>query len=496
MPKRDSRKIEFGDFQTPDALASQVVQLLKARGAKPASVVEPTCGLGAFVLAAAQGLEMVRRIVGLEINADYLSKADARLSTKSHGSCLDLRQADFFSFDWESLIQSLPQPVLMLGNPPWVTSSGISALNGTNLPEKSNFQGRRGLDAITGKGNFDIAEWMLIKLLEAASGNDATLAMLVKTSVARRVLAHAWRFKMPIRSSAMFLIDAAEHFNVAASACLLVCELGGRLADADCSVFTLDAPANLLGRIGLRDSKLVADVSAYDRLQHLVSDRADKELRWRSGVKHDCSQVMELRRVAPGSFVNGLGEIVNLEPEFIFPMMKGSDVAGAREMQGQRWMIVPQQATNDDTSTIAERAPQTWAYLSKYSEALDRRGSSIYRNRPRFAVFGVGPYTFAPWKVAICGLYKRVEFAVVGPHDGLPVVFDDTVYHLSFESETRARTVARILNSDRAREFFNATTFWDAKRPMTAEVLGRLDLRALARDCGEQLGQNRLPLLF
>jgi len=36
-----------------------------------------------------------------------------------------------------------------------------------NLPKKSNFQGLRGLDARTGKSNFDIAEWMLIRLIEA-----------------------------------------------------------------------------------------------------------------------------------------------------------------------------------------------------------------------------------------------------------------------------------------------------------------------------------------
>ena len=36
-----------------------------------------------------------------------------------------------------------------------------------NLPEKKNFMGLRGMDARTGKSNFDIAEWMLIQLIEA-----------------------------------------------------------------------------------------------------------------------------------------------------------------------------------------------------------------------------------------------------------------------------------------------------------------------------------------
>lgn len=488
VAKRDPRQVEFGDFQTPDALAAQVVSVLKARGAKPASVVEPTCGLGSFVLAAMRGFESARQIVALEINPEYFAQADARLLSEPRRASLDFRRADFFSFDWPSVIRSLPEPVLLLGNPPWVTSSGLGAMGGTNLPEKSNFQGHQGLDAITGKGNFDIAEWILIKLLEAASGQRATLAMLVKTSAARRVLNHAWRFKMPVERAAMYEIDAAEHFEVSASACLLVIDLARAPGPTECEVFNLDAPTQRIGMVGLREGAMVADARAYDRLRHLIAGEEAPGYRWRSGVKHDCSAIMELRRAASGAFVNGLGEEVHLEPEFVFPMMKGSDVAGGKRSKGEgRWMIVPQRSTSDDTSRMRDIAPQTWEYLLRHGEALDRRGSSIYRKRPRFAVFGIGPYTFAPWKVAVCGLYKRLEFALVGPASGRPVVFDDTVYHLSFESESDARTVAEVLNSDTGREFLNAFTFWDAKRPITVDVLRRLHLPALVRECGREV---------
>ena len=79
-----------------------------------------------------------------------------------------------------------------------------------------------------------------------------------------------------------------------------------------------------------------------------------------------------------------------------------------------RWMLVTQTCVGEETSTIRERAPRTWAYLEAHGAALDRRGSSIYRGRPRFSIFGVGEYTFAPWKVAISGFYKRLAFKVVG----------------------------------------------------------------------------------
>ncbi len=49
---------------------------------------------------------------------------------------------------------------------------------------------------------------------------------------------------------------------------------------------------------------------------------------------------------------------------------------------------------------------------------------SIYQNRPRFAVFGVGPYSFAPWKVVISGLCKVPNFVVVPPMNGRPFTVD------------------------------------------------------------------------
>ena len=39
-----SRKIEYGDFQTPQSVAARVCGLIAGIGLRPATVVEPTCG--------------------------------------------------------------------------------------------------------------------------------------------------------------------------------------------------------------------------------------------------------------------------------------------------------------------------------------------------------------------------------------------------------------------------------------------------------------------
>jgi hypothetical protein len=58
-------------------------------------------------------------------------------------------------------------------------------------------------------------------------------------------------------------------------------------------------------------------------------------------------------------------------------------------------------------------------------------------------------------------------------------VFDDTIYFLACQSRQEAELLASLLNSAPAREFYSAFIFWDSKRPITVDVLRRLDLRKL-----------------
>src|SRR5205807_2603964 len=101
--------------------------------------------------------------------------------------------------------------------------------------------------------------------------------------------------------------------------------------------------------------------------------------------------------------------------------------------------------------------------------------------------------TFAPWKVAISGLHQRPRFVPVGPSAGQPVLFDDTCYFISFAGEKEARIVADILNSSHCLDFMQSLMFRDAKRPITVELLQRLNLSAIAQDAGLAEGWARNP---
>ena len=116
---------------------------------------------------------------------------------------------------------------------------------------------------------------------------------------------------------------------------------------------------------------------------------------------------------------------------------------------------------------------------------LDGRKSSIYANRPKFSVFGIGTYSFAPWKIAISGLYKRIRFTIVAPSDERPVMVDDTCYFVPCQSENEAKLLFELVSSVAATEFLKSLVFVDAKRPITIDVLRRLSFVELARDFGK-----------
>jgi hypothetical protein len=474
---------EFGDFQTPVALAARACRLLSNRGIHPTSLLEPTCGVGNFLLAAIEEFPDLSIGVGIDINNDYVIRVKERLVARSYAHKVKVLRESFFEVGWKELLDALPEPILVVGNPPWITNSTLGAIGSSNLPEKSNFHNYSGLEALTGKSNFDISEWMLMKLLELLGGRNAAIAMFCKTSVARKVLVHAWKNDISLADAEIHPINAVASFRAAVDACLLVCFLSPASHHRDCRVYRGLGETEPKATIGFHDGQLVADVSAFERWKHLGG--GDKDYQWRSGVKHDCSKIMELRK-EENRYRNGLDELVELESDYLYPMLKSSEITKARSKEPTRWMLVTQKAVGDETSVIGIVAPKTWEYLQKQGTLLDRRASSIYRNRPRFSVFGVGNYTFACWKVAISGFYKQLNFTTIGPFAEKPVVLDDTSYFVACQSEQEARYVADLLNSKPAREFFSAFVFWDAKRPITIDTLRQLDLSALASELGSE----------
>lgn len=457
---------EFGDFQTPLALATQCLKVLNLP--ENARVFEPTCGWGSFLEAAATVAPQSERF-GVEINAEYADQASkwGRVAT---ANVFQVALPDATTWTTEG-------PLFVVGNPPWVTSAELKRMDSSNLPAKENFKQVKGLDALLGSSNFDVCEYIILKALREFSRQRFVLGMLCKTQVARNVIEYASSIALPVANAAIYRIDAMRWFDAGVDACWFTVEVDPS-SETSYTVTSYDdvfePDGRPVGRFGIVDSLLVSDVDKYVSVRQ--ADGKSPYV-WRSGLKHDASSVFEL--VATPEPTTKSGEVLDLEREYVFPFLKSTDVFRGRHRELSKWVVVPQMEFGADTKHLRTTAPKLWDYLESNAEALDGRKSSIYRNRPRFSVFGHGEYTFAPYKVAVSGLHKQPVFRLVTPLNEQPVVLDDTCYLLPFDNATEAAVVTAVLNSPECIALIESLVFWDSKRPITKKLLARLDLNKL-----------------
>ncbi len=477
---------EYGDFQTPSQLTDAVCFLLAKEHAAPSVVIEPTFGKGSFVISALTHFPDLKRVCGVEIHEPYCWQtkfAIVELFAKDPNRPrprISLYHDDVFRFHFNSLLgESVGRDaVLVLGNPPWVTNAELGSLNSTNLPRKTNLKALSGFDAITGKGNFDIGEYIILQMLDAFSQSEGELAMLAKSAVIRNLIHDLPRTKYGIGEAHALRIDAQAYFGASVDASLFTCRFRAKGNSSTCRIAPFDHPSRVEKEFGWVGGRFVSNATSYE--QSRVYDGVSPFV-WRQGIKHDCSRVMELRR-QEGKCVNGFGQEVDLEPGPVYGLLKSSDLRSLLIASSDRQVIVTQRKIGEDTSHLALDNPKLHRYLSDNAVLLSGRKSSIYRGNPPFSIFGVGDYSFKPYKIAISGLYKRSSFTLVLPAEGRPLMLDDTCYFIGFERFPEAAIAWALLNSEPVQRLLSSLVFLDAKRPYTKDVLMRIALDKVATD--------------
>ncbi len=482
-------QIEFGDFQTPKRLAKQVINLLKKDISTPEIVIEPTCGLGNFIDESHLLWSNKPQYIGFEINNEYYKATKKRFSQKRN---VEIKLQNFFTFDWKSYLEKFKNnQVLVLGNPPWVNSATIGLLGGDNLPKKSNFQKLKGFEAKMGKSNFDIAEWIIIELIESMRTLEGTIALLCKNATARKVLTYFWKKDIPIGEAKLYNIDAKKDFDVSVDACLFVLKLSKKNIKQASLFSSLLEDKKLLYRFGMEKEQLISNLDSYEKYSYLDGF---SNYRWRSGLKHDASKVMELT-LKEGKLINGFGDILDIEDTYVYPLLKSSDIGNGR-LSPRKFVIVTQKRVGEETSIIRTKAPKTWVYLNQHINKLNARKSSIYKKQPLFSIFGIGDYSFASWKVAISALYKNIEFCTVSPYKGKAMMLDDTCYFIPCNSKEEAEYWTRLLNSSEMKKFLSSIVFIDSKRAITVDILKRMDMGSLSRKLGSfEIGNRYLQFI-
>jgi hypothetical protein len=480
----DSERREYGDFQTPDELTDQICSLLEKNNVDPNCIIEPTFGKGSFILSSLRYFKSVRYVLGIEIYDEYVWVAKLRILKHflDHPECtrpdIFLFNKDIFAFDFSPIINSVAEPILVIGNPPWITNSELSVLSSSNLPPKSNIKNHKGLDAITGKGNFDIGEYIALMMLENFDRFNGNMAFLIKNSVIRNLVHDLRKFKFRISNIKSYRIDTKKHFNASVDASLFSCNFNKTNGNIVCENFVFSNPTIELNKFGWHEDKFIADVKTYQQ-----SRKYDgvSPFEWRQGVKHDCAKVFELSRI-DNKLVNGFNEEVDIEEDLIYGLIKSSDLKGTAINRPRKYVIITQHFINEDTSYIEKKYPKLYGYLCKNEQLINNRKSSIYKGKNKFSVFGIGDYSFKPYKIAVSGLYKSPSFTLLLPENGRPLMADDTCYILGFDELSDAIFTWCILSEAKVYELLKSISFNDSKRPFTKEILMRIAIDEIAKE--------------
>ena len=484
----EPNRAEYGDFQTNEDLASKVTLHLVSKNILPKVVIEPTCGKGNFIIASLKHFKSITTIFGVEIYKPYVWETKFNIinfhleNPKSNKPEISILHCNVFDFDFKNIAkQFYLEEILIIGNPPWVTNSMLGSLNSMNLPRKNNFKNHSGLDAMTGKGNFDIAEFITMSLIETFQNSNGNLLLLVKNSVVKNIVFDQNKRNFKIGTIEKHSIDCKKEFNVSVEASLFYCKLNS-VPEFNCKEFNFYENQNYVQNFGWLENKFVSNIDTYNNTKEIDGE---SPFVWRQGLKHDCSSIMELDKVN-GHYVNGLNEEIKLENDLVYGILKSSDLKNTVINQTRKYTIVTQKKVGQDTKYIKSEFPKTFGYLIDHIANFDARKSSIYNNKPSFSIFGIGDYSFKPYKVAISGLYKTFHFTLVLPQNGKPVMLDDTCYLIGFDKIEFAVYSLILLNSKTAMQFLKSITFSDAKRTFTKDVLMRIDLLELAKNMGSK----------
>lgn len=415
-----TQTFEIGRVFTPLRWATWLIEVSGAFRAwlGGATVLDPTCGEGAFLeaflaLARRDGIgvtaEALARLHGIEIVEADKGRLLERLRTRYDAQLAEgnVRTADFITAEISRRYD------IIVGNPPWINFADLPrALKATWGP---SFIGH-GLvkdkrEVLLGGSRADVATLVVKKALDDVLADRGCAAFFIPLSMFFNNGAND-RFR-PFPGSVhqyrvvrLWDFDEEQVFEDTST------RYGAVLFDRERSqIWPVETEVYCRGQ-WTRSYSTAGDRRSAAWRRHVTPEMDDlpaieiaASQRPRQGVNTCGANDILIFEDRGDKLRNGFGEEWDLEPELLLPLMNTGNFG--RPFKGrQRFILTPHdRSTGRPLAWNAiERYRRTARYLAHYREALSRRKGTLIRTHigrgSWWALFGVGPYSFAPWKVA------------------------------------------------------------------------------------------------
>ncbi len=487
-----------GAYYTPAWLARTILAGLDP----PESVLDPSCGAGAFLLAAVDRWwaghppdDWLPRLAGIEL--DPLAVLATKVSLLLRLPLGPLQQSLHLPIYQADAVLD-PPPLdrrfgAVVGNPPWVFWNHLAPDYRDRLRTAMEAHGL----IATGQGTMgrlgaackDLS--MLFVHVSAARylAPGGELVFILPQTVLQSTAGHEFRRLLLPDGTPLAWVSVDDWTAVAAFVGAAVKPVVVRLQKGASTRWPV--PYRRFVRLGEGDDgprvrcedcwarpSDPADEASFWSIDLVPEARttSDNATRWPSRVGIDTKleglfRLQVTGRGARGVLVRNVTRnnkspmpelAAEVEAALVYPIVTGRSLLSRWGAAPDGCYLVPHSPASGqrplDEATMARDHPLALAYLSAFRERLEQR--SIHRRwghgQPYYAVYNIGPYSFAPWRVVWkasgsafgATVISRFDHPVLGPR---PLLAAKSVILLPFDAPEPAWFVCGLLNTTLAR---------------------------------------------
>jgi len=518
---------DLGEFFTPDWLADKTIALGGFNGEMDKIVFDPGCGSGSFLLAAAaKKLEqqapapvVLNSIIGCDLNP--LSVLSARLNfllLLSKHFQLPLPEVELPIFHYDSVFQtplgntapaSLQKCLVngcdyLIGNPPWISWNCLPPVYRKRLENELLTQyvlfDFHGQAARLGHSNDDYLSTFTLVTIDRYLKQNGICSFIIKQPLLTNVAGKTFRrFEirrsngeiMPLRVLKAADLRALDPFGIGNETAILVLEKGALTTYP----VAYDIWSQPNGHIETKAERAQPSELAEASSAWIVISNEWRSTKFmeglnpyeiRHGLKHDAAEVLIVRCIEKKHDRLRIQRMAadettyEIEADWIYPFLQPRHLKKWGR-DGNFYFLMPQRkAGEDNEKELIEQFPLTHAFLKHFAQQFAARRSKVFLDKPFYGLFGLGSYTWAPYKVCWVGLGFQPRFAVVeevnNPRLGQKtVVPDGTIYFMPFQHRDEAHFVCALLNSELVCKFLSARS-GKSKRGLSKKIVEQLAL--------------------